>query len=124
VIPGIPTVPATRIRYGVQAIGADFLPASPVASETPIRVIEEPWRSDATPPRPDGETTETTRLITSPIEVRGVGSQGTSSATRPDRIVTASGTWEPVEVVDAPAMPGIPRHWAAYCRRVEPGDTP
>lgn len=121
ILPGLPTVSATLYRYGAQTIGADFLPASP-ARPTSIEAIEEPWRPNASVPRPDGETASTTRLFVCTVEVRGVSAEGTTSAARPDRIVSASGTWEVREVIVAPAMPMIPAAWHAYCVAVVPED--
>ena len=121
-LPGLPLVPITRTRYGAQTISTTtFLPSS-TSTTTTHRATEVPWRSDAVARRPDGETSDNTRLFSAPVEFRGVRNQGESTAAKPDRITSPSGTWEVLEVVDAPAMPGIPRAYHAYCVRVRPGD--
>lgn len=122
-LPGLPTVTVSRLRYGAQVIDpATYLPESTVTTTTIPGVIEEPWRANASPPRPDGLTADDTRLFACPVEVLGVAGEGTSSARRPDRLVSPSGTWQVREVVIAPAMPGIPAAWHAYCVRPDPGD--
>lgn len=123
-LPGIPTVTISRLRYGAQTIDAAYLPTSTVTTTTHSGVIEEPWKANGQPPRPDGLTSDDTRLFVCPFEVLGVEGQGTVNARRPDRIVSGSVTWQVAEVVIAPAMPGIPAAWHAYCTRVRPGDEP
>lgn len=123
-LPGLPTVTISRVRYGPQTIGADRLPVSTSTTTSISGVIQEPWRANGQPPRPDGLTSDDTRLFVSPTEILGVEGQGTASARRPDRIVYSGVTWQVAEVVIAPAMPGIPAAWHAYCTRVRPGDEP
>ena len=124
-LPGLPTVTVTRLRYPAQTIDpVTFRATDPTPTSTSIVAIEEPWRADASPARPDGMTGDDTRLFVSYTEVVGTTDHGTGNARRPDRIVCGGVTWEVAEVVDAPAMPGISRAWHAYCTRVRPGDEP
>jgi len=118
-------VTVTLYRYGAQGRDATtYLPTS-TATASAITVQEEPWRPDASPPRPDGVTAQTSRLFVSRSEVRGVGDEATATASQADRIETADGSvWRVVEVVRAPALGPIPAAWHAYCIRVEPEDGP
>jgi hypothetical protein len=125
VIPGLPRETVTLIRFGAQALlpSGRPNPVQPAPTTTTLAVIVEPWRADRSPPRPEGQTTETTRLFVMPVEVRGAV-QGVSGPTIPDRIAWDGATWVVAEVVRAPAMPGIPAAWHAYCVRRQAGDTP
>jgi len=120
--PLLPTVAVTRVR-STPGPDVDGYQTWTTAS-TSTTAIEEPWKPDASPPRPDGQSAEATRLFRLPIEAAGVRSQGTASAARPDRIVAASGTWVVEEVVDAPAVGMVPRRWDAYCILATPEVTP
>jgi len=118
-------VTVTLYRYGAQTQDATTGLPSSSATTSSLTMQEEPWRPDASPPRPDGETAQTSRLFVSRSQVRGVGSEGTATGARADRIGTTDGSvWRVVEVVAAPALGPIPAAWHAYCVRVEPEDGP
>jgi hypothetical protein len=100
------------------------LPTAATSTST-LTVQEEPWRPDATPPRPDGLTAEQTRLYVARVEVRGADESGTASGLPPDVIERADGSrWRVREVIAAPGLGPIPAAWHAYCIRIEPGDEP
>ncbi len=117
------TVTVTLRRYGPQTIDpATYLPTA-TATDMEVVVQEEPWRADASPPRPDGETEGSTRLFVSTAELRGATDPGTATPEPADRIVTSDGTvWRVVEVVRAPGIGPIAPCWHGYCVRVRPED--
>ena len=123
-MPGLPTVAVTLTRYGAVSVNQTTGLPSATPTTSLLTVIEEPWKPNAQPQRPEGVTSDDSRLFVCFSEVLGVQNQGTSTARWADRITATSGTWQVAEVVIAPAMPGIAAAWHAYCLRVRPGDEP
>lgn len=123
ILPGLPSAMVTRRRYPPTDYSS-ARPALGVPTDSDIEAIEEPWRPDAVVERPADLTAATSRLFVCTTEITPVAEQATADARPPDRIVSSSGTWEAMAVIRAPAMPGIPAAWHAYCRLVRPLDEP
>lgn len=117
-------VEVSLTRYGVQTISTTTRRPTTPSTVSVVRVQSEPWRPDASPPRPEGVTADDTRVFVSPTEIRGASATGTAQASPPDRISWDGRTWRVVEVIRAPGLGPIPPMWHAYCVRVEPGVEP